>query len=1241
MFSCRNALLTLAVLLVPIEGRAVEKQWGGRGFFGFGDPDNWALPGEEPPLPPPGAGDDALFTPTTGAFFVDFHASQASNLATVTGPYRFVLNGNQYTTDLNVTSTGRLTLDGGTVLAEAFAVGAAAGDDAQVTVEGGSVQVTGTDGLIIGGAGRGRFTLTDGATLTTPKIQLGTEETGWGTLRMQNGSSLTLPGTTMLGEVGVGTVAVESGSSLTFGSVQIGDAGGLLVSGSDSSLTIQSGDVTVDGSLDVLDGVGLALPGNLFVGGSLDMEGSLTVAGSATIGRNASSTGRVEIDVHQPSNFVVNGDLTVGSSGEGEFTAEATADFSLRANDLVVGDNFDGSMDVSYQFGDGSVVTQVTQNATIGKNALGSMFLSEVNWENANDLVVGDRGNALLSVLGGEISTQNAYFGRQAGFQVIGELLGSEVKAFGSMVIGGSDTAAGSPVMLLVGQGATLAVGQRLTVHAGSTLFIDDGVLTSDVGPIVVPSPGAGGSREVGSPGAGASFDISGNVEFTGGGSIDATNPGDQLIIFNGATLKKSGGAMKTATINAPIGVADGSQIIVEQGTLSLRGGGQFAGTNGMASQPFIVKPGATLSLASSNVTPKTYSILSGNQLMAGDNGLGLASSMTVGDNAILSIAANAKLTAKANATTDGINKGFVLTGTGRIDGGGEFENADWFEWNGGDISVATFKNSGVARIAGSTPRVLRGRFENAASGIVNQDAKLILTNGARVDNQGGAWNIKANIEDVLVGGSFHNLANATFRFETPLQSTATTVDISTTFSNQGQVFVGHLPATNSGTGTLSFSGSVQQAVGDALVGGKWDVFHNGALDLKGTTIKKLGNSTGSDKTEVRLVGNGVFQRLELEDVRKNGKLTLSQTLDVPGTLVNRGSIDVGSAHGAGTLRINGDFEQRGGLDVGFDSTADSVEVSNGDVTLYGGSETDIYGQLRMFTAGKRFRIDGGKLSGLGTINGAKVEAVRGQLKTRASSLVVGGGVQSPIAGDVGPLGAFAAGPADDPPSFLTFGDGYFQGAEATLQAEIAGTLPGVGYGQLHVIGAAEFEVGASISLSIVDPNDPGANPNPFLPDVGDVFDLVVADSIVVPDENDLNSLLESPLWFYFQPSIFDLPDSRQTLRLTTVRDLSELVGDVNLDGRVDRADAARMAGNFGLVGATNNDLDNDGRVGASDLAILQANMGQTAAAASPASGLAGRSAAVPEPSSLLLAAAFLSMAPICRRWGGCRRTRC
>lgn len=105
----------------------------------------------------------------------------------------------------------------------------------------------------------------------------------------------------------------------------------------------------------------------------------------------------------------------------------------------------------------------------------------------------------------------------------------------------------------------------------------------------------------------------------------------------------------------------------------------------------------------------------------------------------------------------------------------------------------------------------------------------------------------------------------------------------------------------------------------------------------------------------------------------------------------------------------------------------------------------------------------------------------------------------------------------------------------------------------------------------------------------------------------------------YFQDVVVDLKEPRALAIANSAS--TPLPGDANNDGFANRADAAIVAGNFGLSGPSvtwaDGDFNADGRVSLGDLAILQAHL----------SGPANGAAAVPEPSSILAAAILATCA--------------
>lgn len=188
-------------------------------------------------------------------------------------------------------------------------------------------------------------------------------------------------------------------------------------------------------------------------------------------------------------------------------------------------------------------------------------------------------------------------------------------------------------------------------------------------------------------------------------------------------------------------------------------------------------------------------------------------------------------------------------------------------------------------------------------------------------------------------------------------------------------------------------------------------------------------------------------------------------------------------------------------------------------------------------------------------------------------------------------------------PAAISFGSDVVFGALSTTQIELGGTTAGSEYDRVNVLGTASL--GGALELSYL---------NGFSASPGDTFRVVEAgeligmfDSIALPDA---------------QPWVVNYDTVGGTLTLSVA-----LAGDIDLDGDVDRIDAALFAQYYGTAtGGTwiTGDFDFDGATTTVDLALLQSHFGHVA---SPSPSLYATS--VPEPTALaivLVAAAMFAV---------------
>jgi hypothetical protein len=216
---------------------------------------------------------------------------------------------------------------------------------------------------------------------------------------------------------------------------------------------------------------------------------------------------------------------------------------------------------------------------------------------------------------------------------------------------------------------------------------------------------------------------------------------------------------------------------------------------------------------------------------------------------------------------------------------------------------------------------------------------------------------------------------------------------------------------TNYTSGTLT-GGTWQAYAGSTLrVAMSSGIVTNAAALLLDGANSNFYADSGTTDALANFTGNGAPAAFTIQ----NGR-----SLTTAGAFSNMGNVTVGSSS---TFNTGGAYTQDGGT-----------------TTLNGGS----------LTAGGLVDIQGGILSGSGTINGSVRNA--GQI-------------------DVG--GAMAAG-------LLTINGDYTQTAAGVLNIEIGGTRPGVDYDQLVITGTATLD--GTLNVSLI---------NPFMPPSGATFQIL------------------------------------------------------------------------------------------------------------------------------------------------------
>jgi hypothetical protein len=281
----------------------------------------------------------------------------------------------------------------------------------------------------------------------------------------------------------------------------------------------------------------------------------------------------------------------------------------------------------------------------------------------------------------------------------------------------------------------------------------------------------------------------------------------------------------------------------------------------------------------------------------------------------------------------------------------------------------------------------------------------LAMFNGAVINNlAAGIWNVTGN--QSMSGGTFNNQGEFN-------KSAGATTTLAIVFNNTGTVNV------SSGTG-LTVSGSVTQHAGAILSDGTWNVSNGSTLTF--TT----GSNITTNQADVTLDGAGsTFARFTTALNENQGGLTLKNDRDLTtaGALANSGDLRIEDS--ATLLTVNGAYTQTAGS---------TTLVGDSQVTTSGG-----------------FNLQGGTLSGQGTINGNLVSSGSPIVSPGTSAGVIG------ISGNASLSGS--------------------------LVMEIGGLAPGTGHDQLLVGG--NLTLGGSLSLSFIDGFIPLFGQNITLVDAG------------------------------------------------------------------------------------------------------------------------------------------------------------
>ncbi len=713
-----------------------------------------------------------------------------------------------------------------------------------------------------------------------------------------------------------------------------------------------------------------------------------------------------------------------------------------------------------------------------------------------------------------------------------------------------------------------------------------------------------------------------------------ATRDVDALRIDAGLFVLDLGDpATRLRTTNNTLGVQIGT-IDHQEATLVLRNGGltdlndagavRSIGSSPAATGTVIVSLDGSWLRSNSNTAGLLVGDVGTGTLIVERNGVASAPFVAVGNygQGALSIKDDGKLSVQTDIL---VGRQFGGTGNVVVSDNGVLEQtaADSTLSIGGNTNSAQgsgsveIRNFGVVDLgAGSSVDVWAGGTLNLAGGVLRAD-KLNLRGGAftwtggRIQGASGG-----NMDLVTVGGDDLQRSSLSLVAGNDL-----TLDQSLTVSAFGTV---EIAGGKLSVGTISNAGAFR--------------FKSGELEVRSQALSLgAGQLLGSAATLATGDRLAVTQGLT---VTAGSRLTLAGGTAAGGTLTNAGLI-------SGTGRVESKLENgatgqvmvRSGDWLHFAAATDThsnlgdLFLDNGTVQFdqplnngatgrilgrgelllgqgltssglmhFDAGVTDVHGNVDLVAGARTIVSAGGTATFFDNVkNNGDQFTVRSGAAAVFVGTLSGKGIDGP--GDVVVDGTLSPG---NSPGSMSFGGSLTLGPDSFTKIEIAGFTPGLEYDQVKVAGPLKADGELAITID--------ATTQAALT-TGKQFQLLdFASASGNFAQIDLPNLAGPLTWA-----------TSTLLNNGKLQVISQVAGDADGNGRTDLGDFGLLKASFGAGGATwaQGDFDLDGKVSLSDFGVLKVNFGATGAAA------------VPEPSTLLLAAAGAAMALL-----GIRRKR-
>ncbi len=1006
------------------------------------------------------------------------------------------------------------------------------------------------------------------------------------------------------GGANIGNVGAQIGRlTVKYGTVDVDtDTDQILVGATSSTgfLTVSTGGRIGDGTIDP----------NLIIGdggaGTLMIEDNgVANLGYLSIGQTAQkSTGSATVSGPNASLNTISG-ILVGRVGTGTLNVQNSGTVtSAGASTLGV---------------------SLGANGTVNVSGIGSTF------NQVGALVVADLGNAALNVQSaGVLNTSSAVtIGKSSTGVGTGIVTGTDsiwtmastlqigVDGLGNFAVtsGGRASTVGAVQMsvnalsksnaIITGAGARWSTGAMTVGNLGSAnLTVSDGAVIDTNGNATI----AAGAAAVGNVivrGADSKWSVAGALNIASLGTATMTVENDASVSTTGALTIGDPPGSQLGTLNFNGGT-------ISAGGFTRTGASQFNWTNGT-----LLLTGGTLNNGGANLTINGSGLNDLPALRLGGGSQSLAANLpnlTVGNNrqgaVVVSGGSTFQTTTAVFGNVDGGTGSLVVEGqnsvfstTGDLGLGGSTTAA-------GGLGTVTIGPGGTLT-AGNTLRLWGGGTINLVGGTLRFNS-LAANGGKAVFNSGtvqvlSAFNANAAALDALLGPT-HTLGVGR-----KIETLGNTMNLQSNLTATGGAIAGNFLSVSAdviarfeGAATGIFSNGIANPLGarmyvtDSTVAAGTTFTNGGELHLAGSTATV--NATSITNTGL-VDGSGRVNSVVTNNSAGQIRVAAGQRLEIlgaSGTSINNGLIDVdGGAIEFGRSITNSSVSPSSGMIAARDATLrfQSGLLNSGALTFSGGV-SDVFGKVtnqnNLATQG-RIVVTGGAQANFfdDVVNSGSIQvSAAGSLQSTAvflgslSGNGVAGGGHVFLEGDTRP--GFS-------PGTMAFGGDVSFGPLSSLDVELAGTTPGTQYDRVTV--AATAAIGGELNVSLL---------NNFKPTIGNSFQVVsAAGGLAGTFANvDLPALAGGASWSV------DYGAGAITLSVGGV------LGDFNLDGRVDTADYTVWRNQLG-TNSLAADASGNGSVDQADYNIWKSNFGQVAATGGASGGL--QAAAVPEPTTAVI----------------------